>query len=75
VIPTDPDNTPTPAARAGSVYAPAWMLYVYDERAFLTFDGRLVAYTAVMTPAQGARVEGIFDRLTRADTPTPTSDT
>lgn len=75
MIPTDPDNTLTPAARAWADYVPAWMLYVYDKRAFLTFDGWLVAYAAVTTLAQGARVEGIFDRLTRADTPTPTSDT
>ena len=44
-------------------YAPAWALYVYDERAFFTFGGRLIAQVTVATPTQEARIEGVFHRL------------
>ncbi len=56
-LPHQPPPPPAP-------YVPAWMLYVYETRAFLTFDGRLIATATVATPAQGARIEGVFDRLT-----------
>jgi len=55
---------PPAAAPAATPYVPAWMLYIYEGRAFLTWDGRLVATAAVTTPAQEARIEGVFDRLT-----------
>jgi len=42
---------------------PAWALYVYDDIAFLTFDGRLVATTVCALPAQQARIEATLARL------------
>jgi len=44
-------------------YTPAWALYIYAERAFFTYDGRLIAQSSVATPAQDARIEGVFQRL------------
>jgi len=44
--------------------APAWALYVYDERAFFTYGGRLIAQASVTTPAQDARIASVFQRLT-----------
>lgn len=55
-------TTPTPPASAAP-YVPAWALYVYDKRASLTFDGRLVATAACATPAQQARMEATLARL------------
>jgi len=43
--------------------APAWALYIYGTRAFFTYGGRLVAEATVATPAQDARIEGVFHRL------------
>jgi len=51
---------PAPAAP----YAPAWMLYVYGVRAFLTFDGKIVATAPCATPVQEDRLIALFDRLT-----------
>lgn len=51
-------------------YVPAWALYIYDDRAFLTFNGRLVATAACAMPAQQARVEATLARLNER---TPTS--
>ncbi len=45
-------------------YTPAWMFYVYDERAYLTFDGRIQATATCSTPAQVARIEALYGRLT-----------
>jgi len=56
-------HQPPPAPPVPAPYVPAWALYVYETRAFLTFDGRLIATATVATPAQGARIEGVFDRL------------
>ncbi len=61
---TPPAPPPPAAAPAATPYVPAWMLYVYHEQAFLTFNGRLVATATVTTPAQEARIEGVFDGLT-----------
>ncbi len=58
------DQTPAPPAQT-IAYTPAWMLYVYADRAFLTFDGHLAATATCLTPIQEARIEGIFQRLTR----------
>jgi len=54
-----PQTTPLPA----TPYVPAWALYVYDERAFLTFDVRLQATATCSTPAQLARLVALQDRL------------
>ncbi len=60
-----PSTSTTPAAPP----AAAWMLYIYPRsptspgRAFLTFNGRLVASATCTTPAQEARIEGLFHRL------------
>ncbi len=40
-----------------------WMLYVYDNIAYLTFSGRVVATASVATPAQDAHLERLFQRL------------
>jgi len=58
-------TTPAPSSSPPipAPYTPAWMLYVYDQRAFLTFDGRLIATAMVKTPAQESRFEGVFHRL------------
>jgi len=57
-------STQQPAASAPATpYVPTWALYVYDDRAFLTFDGRLVATAACAMPAQQARVEATLARL------------
>ena len=53
----------TPPASAAPPYLPAWALYIYDDRAFVTFDGRLVATAACAMPAQQARVEATLARL------------
>ncbi len=55
-------------------YAPAWMLYMYDDRAYFTYNGRLAATATCATAAQAARIEGIFQRLanptsTRSNSP------
>ncbi len=42
---------------------PAWALYIYDERAYFTYGGRLVAQATVATPGQEARIEGVYARL------------
>jgi len=63
---TPAPRSPAPAASPAAPYVPAWMLYVYEGRAFLTFDGRLVATAAVATPAQGARIDNVFHRLNRS---------
>ncbi len=54
-------QTPLPAPVAP--YTPAWSLYVYDERAFFTFEGRLIAWASVGTPTQETRIDAIFQRL------------
>jgi len=54
-------QTPLPAPATPDT--PAWALYVYDERAFFTFEGRLIAQASVATPAQDARIEAVFHRL------------
>jgi len=62
--PAPPAPAPLSAVSPATPYVAAWMLYVYDEQAFLTWDGRLVATAAATTPAQETRIEGAFDRLT-----------
>ena len=54
-----PQAPPLPA----TPYVPAWALYVYDGRAFLTFDVRLQATATCRTPAQLARLVDLQDRL------------
>jgi len=41
-----------------------WYLYLYDGRAFLTFDGRVQATATCTTPAQETRLIVLLDRLT-----------
>lgn len=41
-----------------------WYLYLYDGRAFLTFDGRVQATATCSTPAQETRLIALLDRLT-----------
>jgi len=53
---------PVPPAPA-TPYAPSWCLYIYGTHAFFTYGGRLVAEATVATPAQDARIEGVFHRL------------
>jgi len=41
-----------------------WYLYLYDGRAFLTFDGRVQATATCGTPREEARLIALLDRLT-----------
>jgi len=66
---TPAPRSPAPTASPPAPYVPAWALYLYEGRAFLTWDGRLVAHVAVAMPAQEARIEGVFDRLTHGHAP------
>jgi len=52
-----------PVAPVSPRYAPSWALYVYDDRGYLTFSGRVVATASVATLAQEDRLIAIFDRL------------
>ncbi len=42
------------------------MLYVYDEIAYLTFNGRLAATAAYHTSTEQTRINGVYARLTGA---------
>jgi len=44
-------------------YAPSWMRYVYDDIAYMTHNGRLIATATVATPTQETRIDAIFQRL------------
>ena len=55
------ETQPTPAA--ASPYVPAWALYIYDDRAYVTFNGKLEATATCRTPAQQARIETTLARL------------
>ncbi len=57
-----------PSLASVTPYTPAWALYIYGARAFFTFEGRLIAQATVATPAQDARIESIFHRLTTQTT-------
>jgi len=46
-------------------YTPAWALYIYCRRGYLTYDGRLIARAVCLTPAQEARLEALYESLTR----------
>ncbi len=54
-----PQAPPLPA----TPYVPTWALYVYDGRAFLTFDVRLQATATCRTAGQLARLVALQDRL------------
>jgi len=58
------EQTPPPAP--ATPVTTAWALYIYGTRAFFTYDGRLIAEATVATPAQDARITGVYDRLTAA---------
>lgn len=59
--------TPPQPRPAATPYVPAWALYLYEDgphqRAFLTFNGALVATATCATPAHEARIESVFNRL------------
>ncbi len=55
---------PAPTAPTVPPYTSSWMLYLYDDIAYLTFDGRLAATATVTTAVQRARIEGVYARLT-----------
>jgi len=55
-------HTPPPAP--ATPVTPSWMLYVYDDIAYMTHNGRLIAWASVATSAQDAHITGVFDRLT-----------
>ncbi len=54
-------QTPLPAPATPS--APSWMRYVYDDIAYMTHNGRLIAWASVVTPTQETRIDAIFQRL------------
>jgi len=51
---------PAPPARP---YTPAWEVYIYDDRAYVTFNGRLVATEKCDTADREARLVATRDRL------------
>jgi len=55
-----PPAPPSPVAP----YAAAWWLHLYDGRAFLTFDGKIVAVGACTTPDEETWLIVLLDRLT-----------
>ncbi len=55
-------QTPPPAP--ATPVTPAWALYVYDDIAYMTHNGRLIAWASVATSAQDAHITDVFDRLT-----------
>ncbi len=59
---------PSPVAPLAAPYAPSWALYVYDDRGYLTFDGRLIATAMCATPAPDAHIESLFRRLSTTHT-------
>jgi len=63
---TAQQQTPPPAPATPDT--PAWALYIYGTHAFFTYGGRLVAEATVATPAQDARIESVFHRLTQHTT-------
>ncbi len=44
-------------------YVPTWALYVYDDIAYLTFNGKLEATATCRTPDQQTRIEATLARL------------
>jgi len=54
-------QTPLPAS--ATPYTPSWMRYVYDDIAYMTHNGRLIAWASVATPTQETRIDAIFQRL------------
>ncbi len=58
-----PDRTAPPSP--APAYTPAWALYIYCRRGYLTYDGRLIARAVCLTPDQEARLEALYERLTR----------
>ena len=68
---TDQTSAPPAPPPPPAPYTPAWALYLYRRRAFLTYNGQLITVATCLTPAREARIEGIFRRLarrTRTDT-------
>jgi len=45
-------------------YTPAWSLYVYNDIAYLAFNGRLAATAAYHTSTEQTRINGVYTRLT-----------
>jgi len=45
-------------------YTPAWALYVYNDIAYLTFNGRLAATAAYHTATEQDKVDAVYARLT-----------
>lgn len=58
---TTQQQTPPPVP--ATPYAPSWMRYVYDDIAYMTHNGRLIAWASVATPTQETRIDAIFQRL------------
>ncbi len=56
---TPQTSPPAPA----TPYAPSWMRYVYDDIAYMTHNGRPIAWASVCTPDQETRIGAIFQRL------------
>ncbi len=46
-----------------TLYEPAWALYVYDDRAYITYNGRLVAIETCATATQEASLVAVRDCL------------
>lgn len=47
---------------AATPYTPAWALYIYVDRAYATFNGKLEAAATCRSPVQQARIEATLAR-------------
>ncbi len=65
---TAPQNVP---ASPTPPYTPAWALYVYNDIAYLTFNGRLAATAAYHTATEQDKVDAVYARLTGTSTAVP----
>jgi hypothetical protein len=58
---------PSPVAPPTTSYKPQWAVYVYVDRAYITYNGRLVATETCPTAAQEDRLVAVRDRLNHRD--------
>jgi len=60
---TTETTLPSPVAPPATPYTPAWALYIYNDRAYITYNARLVATETCATAAQEDHLAAVRDRL------------
>ncbi len=60
---THHNAAPSPVAPPATPYTPQWAVYVYDDRAYITYNARLVATEKCATAAQEVSLVATRDRL------------